>query len=192
MRRQLPRTEIPGTTFLYLALLLLTVPARWIMGMMIAALIHEAGHLCAIRILRIPITRVKIGMLGATIETQAMTRRQELICAIAGPVTGVLPAIVVHSFPVIGLFAMIQTAYNMIPIYPSDGARVLRCLLPSRDAARICGVISQFCVAMIGVLLLWLMRYKILGFIPAAMIVFLVIKTVGRKIPCKDGWNNVQ
>ena len=192
MRRQLPRTEIPGTTFLYLALLLLTVPARWIMGMMTAALIHEAGHLCAIRILRIPITRVKIGMLGATIETQAMTRRQELICAIAGPVTGVLPAIVVHSFPVIGLFAMIQTAYNMIPIYPSDGARVLRCLLPSRDAARICGVISQFCVAMIGVLLLWLMRYKILGFIPAAMIVFLVIKTVGRKIPCKDGWNNVQ
>ena len=192
MRRQLPRTEIPGTTFLYLALLLLTVPARWIMGMMTAAFIHEAGHLCAIRILRIPITRVKIGMLGATIETQAMTRRQELICAIAGPVTGVLPAIVVHSFPVIGLFAMIQTAYNMIPIYPSDGARVLRCLLPSRDAARICGVISQFCVAMIGVLLLWLMRYKILGFIPAAMIVFLVIKTVGRKIPCKDGWNNVQ
>ena len=180
MKQRTVRVTIRPTVFPYLALLLLTVPFRWSIGIILAGLIHEVGHLIALKLFRVPIHRLRIGFTGAEIETGFMTLGQELVCAVAGPAAGGAIILFADRFPTMALCALLQTLYNMIPIYPSDGARALACILRLICAppivAWICTGISYMCLGGIGMFLVYTMRYENLGLLPVAGMVLLLIK----------------
>ena len=123
------RISVLPSTFLYLACLLLILPVQWIGAMITAALFHEVGHLVVLKLFRIPILHIRIGIIGTVIETGAMLPKQEIFCALAGPLAGIALAAVARSMPMLLFCALGQTAFNLLPFPRSDGGRVLRCIL---------------------------------------------------------------
>ena len=135
-----------GSYFL-LMLLLLLLPFQWMCAGAIAICFHEICHYFAIKILAENSPGVRFYSYGARMPLPEMRRGRELLCALAGPAGGVILMVFHTVFPKLAFCAMVQTAYNLLPIYPLDGGRALRCVLelttePPR-AARIVGSVSR-------------------------------------------------
>lgn len=118
---------------LLLGFALLVLPPSWVLAMVSAAAVHELGHCAALFALDIPVFSVAIGPFGAKIETGPMEPGQELLCALAGPVSGLMVCLFRRWIPTCALFALAQSLFNLLPLWPLDGGRAVRAL---RDAAK--------------------------------------------------------
>lgn len=110
------------------AVLLLAVPLRWLLAAGISACFHELCHLAVIRLLGYSVEGVEIGTGGTVIRTPAMTPGRELLCTVAGPIGGVILFLMIRWLPCVALCAGVQTLFNLLPVFPMDGGRILRCL----------------------------------------------------------------
>lgn len=164
------------------ALALLILPLRWIAGAVFAAVFHEWCHYLALRICGIRIFGFAVSTNGAVLETEPMDRWQELICALAGPAGSFLLALMHRWLPVAALCAGVQGLYNLLPLYPFDGGRVLRCLVGAQRAEIICRILI-FALAVLGIYCF--ARLK-MGFGMMAAVYLLIHRAAFRKIPCKD------
>ena len=159
--------------FLFLFLFLLTSQIEMYIILMIFAIIHELGHLVAGLILKFKPEEVKLTPVGLQIRFKIDSREynekikearslniKKAIIALAGPLTNLIIAVVTI---IIGYFnANIQNTYiyqiiiyanfliamfNLIPIYPMDGGRVLKELLKifigSKKAYKITYIVSK-------------------------------------------------
>ena len=124
-----PVTAVSPVAFLMGALLLLTLPLPWLAGAVAAAGIHEAGHLLAIRLLGAPMSKIRVGCRGAKIHTCFSDPWREFLCAAAGPAAGLLLLLAARWFPRIAVCGLVQSIYNLLPVYPLDGGRMLFCVL---------------------------------------------------------------
>ena len=167
------RLKIDLKTFLFLFLFLLTSQIEMYIILMIFAIIHELGHLVAGLILKFKPEEVKLTPVGLQIRFKIDSREynekikearslniKKAIIALAGPLTNLIIAVVTI---IIGYFnANIQNTYiyqiiiyanfliamfNLIPIYPMDGGRVLKELLKifigSKKAYKITYIVSK-------------------------------------------------
>ena len=100
-----------------------------------AAAIHEAGHCLAVKLCGGSIHALSLTVRGAVLQTTPLSYRQEAICALAGPCAGFLLLLLVRLFPWLAFWGLIQGIYNLLPVYPMDGGRALRCALLSRWAS---------------------------------------------------------
>lgn len=124
-----PDVHIRAGAYLCAAAAILLLPLNWLAGWMIAVTVHEAGHLAALGCFRVPIFELEIGFLGARISAGTMTPMQELLCAAAGPVCSFLLLAVAPQFPVAALIGLVQGLFNLFPVYPLDGGRMLRSVI---------------------------------------------------------------
>ena len=170
------------------ALLLMVVPARWCLGAVLAAFFHELSHLGAIYLAGEQVICISIGGLGAKMETLPMSRGREALCALAGPVGSLLLAQGFSFFPEMALCALVQGLYNLIPVYPLDGGRILRCLLPSS----VCTGIEVFAIILLMGSGIWCCFSFELGILPMIPGLTAAIRSVTRKIPCKESRIAVQ
>lgn len=122
------RVETDGGFWLQLVLMLLLFPLRIVAGVLLAALIHECGHLIAIRLSGGAVQRIELRAGGARIVTGPMEPKEELICALAGPIAGLLTVFAWRAFRSLAAAGLVQTLFNLLPIYPLDGGRALRAL----------------------------------------------------------------
>ena len=173
------------TLFCYLAILLLIVPLRLLLAAIISAVTHELFHILAIRCLRIPINEIYIGLRGARISTQPMTQRQELFCALAGPIGGILLVPFYRWIPAVSLCAFAQTLYNLLPIYPTDGGRVLQCcaylLLPEKHAHRFTWGLEIVTLSMIVAASIYGSFWLRFGIIPLLFAFSVLLQSTRRK-----------
>ena len=107
------------------AFLLLAVPIKVLFGWMGAALFHEMGHIAAQKLLGGKPGNILIGPTGALIEGEDLGTYKNILCVLAGPAAGAVPMIFVRCFPEFAICAILLTVYNLIPLYPLDGGRLL-------------------------------------------------------------------
>lgn len=120
------RIEAGAGFWLVLALVGLLFPLRFVAGVLSAAAVHELGHILAIRLTGGCVRRLELGAGGARIVTDPMEPGAELVCALAGPVAGLLTLLGWRWFPEAAAAGLVQTAFNLLPVYPMDGGRALR------------------------------------------------------------------
>ena len=167
------------------AFLLLILPLHLLMAAMGAALFHELCHGLAIYATGGKITRLTVGAGGMVMETTPMPPGKELLCALAGPAGSFLLASLYWKMPMVAVCGMVQGCFNILPLYPLDGGRALRCLLEwlmPVQAERIRKLVEILTLVLLFVLAIRVGNGAILAW---GMLVM-------RKIPCKDGIFGVQ
>ena len=134
----------------------MTLPLPWIIASLCAAIVHEAGHYIVTFLLTGERAQLSIQLFHSVLRVPDTSRKNELLCTLAGPIAGISLLLLQPIFPRLALCACVQSAFNLLPIYPLDGGRILRCVLvmackPER-AARIYGIteIVFRCIVVIG------------------------------------------
>jgi Zn-dependent protease len=100
--------------------------------LLLASLIlHEAGHMLAARLLRVPVREFGLRLAGAyTRRAYATRRRDEILISAAGPLMNLALVIPFLFLPHIGaqlaLCNLLLCVVNLLPIPSSDGLRILR------------------------------------------------------------------
>lgn len=120
------RVDILPQALLLWALMLLVLPLRWLLGAVAAAMVHELWHLLAIRLSGGMVRGIRIGAGGVKMDVDFMPPRRELLCALAGPLGSFSLLLAAKWLPVTALCGFIQGVFNLLPVFPMDGGRVLR------------------------------------------------------------------
>ena len=115
-----------GGFWLVQGLMVLLFPMRFLLGVMLAAFAHELGHILAVRLTGGRVLGIRLHACGARIEAVPMEPGRAAVCTLAGPAAGAVCILAWRWFPELALAALVQTGFNLIPIYPLDGGRALR------------------------------------------------------------------
>jgi stage IV sporulation protein FB len=134
--------------FLFLVLYYLTNQVEIYGIIMIFAIIHELCHLLAGILLGMKVKKVEIMPVGISIEFKLNTNDyntkilksnildvKKMIIALAGPISNMLIIIVINILKVnteiteiITYSNLLIVLFNLLPIYPLDGGRILKAL----------------------------------------------------------------
>lgn len=124
--------------FIIVIIFILTKQIKIYTALMIFALIHELAHMFTGIALKLKPKELKINPLGISIqfETYEQSEKKNMLVAISGPLLNIVIAIIcaflhinqeikeliIYSNILLGIF-------NLLPIYPLDGGRILKGLL---------------------------------------------------------------
>ena len=166
--------------FLFLAILLMIIPVRWLLCWLTAAGLHEIFHLIALKICGYPIRSVSVGAFGVKIDTDTDRGIKGVFCALAGPLAGFILLLFVRRIPMIALCGLFQSVANLVPVYPLDGGRALNNLLylifPDHRADLITRYIERGIWFILFVICVYGVVKLNLGVIPVSAIMMLYIR----------------
>lgn len=108
-----------------IAIAILYFPAIWVISWVAAITIHELFHYIVLRLCKISVHTVDIGVNGIKMETEATSGFIEFICAAAGPLGSLLIVFLYKQLPILAVCGLFHLCYNLLPVYPFDGGRIL-------------------------------------------------------------------
>ncbi len=127
--------------FLFITIFVLTHQIEIYSFIMLFAFIHELGHMVAGLILNLKPKLLSISPFGISITFEAcgyekLIEMKKIFIAIAGPITNVMILLITVFLPTnkqikeFILYSNILIAmFNLIPLYPLDGGRILKGLI---------------------------------------------------------------
>ena len=118
--------RVDGGAWIVLGVGMLILPLQFLLGVLLAAMVHELGHLTAMYFTGVRMDGLVVHPFGARIEAGPMEPWTEIICALAGPLAGAVTIFAWKWFPELAVAGLVQTVFNLIPVYPLDGGRVAR------------------------------------------------------------------
>lgn len=143
--RRIP-IEITPCFALFLAFLLCLDPADLCLPFLLAAALHELGHLLCMRLLCVPVHRLQIGLTGAILSTGVMGREQEWKVAVAGPLVNLLCCLLFREQKFTCMNVLLA-CFNLLPVWPLDGGRILLACCPvcGEQISRIVSILLFCC-----------------------------------------------
>lgn len=125
------RIELHPSFAVGLGLLLALDPGNVLLPYLAAILLHELGHLFCLMLCGIPVRAVRIDFSGMVIQSGTMNRRQEGLCAAAGPFVNLLCSVLCYvRRPVFAACSMLLAVFNLLPVWPLDGGRMMAAIMP--------------------------------------------------------------
>lgn len=116
-----------------------------------AMLAHELGHILVLWALGGEIRSFSLSQCGPVIEYYGdISPRQEMCILAAGPLCGIGFAVFCFStgtpyFHYAGAIALMATLFNLLPVEPMDGGRLMRLLLEEVMPCRKASVVMRLC-----------------------------------------------
>lgn len=123
------KLEIDASIYIVIAFALMLLPFEWVVGWVVATWVHEVSHYIALRAFRVTVFKIRIGLHGARMEIEPIPPKYEILCAAAGPIGGMLLILIGKWAPVSMFCGIVQSTYNLLPVHPMDGGRILSTLL---------------------------------------------------------------
>ena len=134
--------HVSWSFWLLILLVAIVSPLTIVLSILLAAALHECGHLLALQAFHVPIEGLRLSAFGAVLHArgaQRLSYGRELVVTLAGCgmnlVCGVLTAwfslhyVWVEGFVFAGAHILL-CAFNLLPIPPLDGSKVLFAFLP--------------------------------------------------------------
>ena len=158
-----PKIKISLPTIIFVGLIVFLDRSHLSLIAFFAAIIHELGHLAAMRLLGAKVREIEITFFGAEIRTPSPTKGtlRSIIIFASGAAANILSAIIAYSFPnqtpELSFFAgasLSLAVINLLPIRTLDGGSILEATLMEaipNHAVLIIDIISSLTLA-----ILWL------------------------------------
>ena len=101
-----------------------------IFAFLLAIVVHELGHIIAIFLMGMRVKNVKLELSGIKIEYSGIASEDsETFVALCGPLAGIAYFLVIHKanafFALSGELSLIYSFFNIMPIAPLDGGRII-------------------------------------------------------------------
>lgn len=138
-------------------------------AVLLAAFLHELGHVLAARLCHIPLQSCSVGLFGAGLSPQCgfYSSRQELLLCLSGPLvnllSGSLSLLLPPSQPRLDFAAasLFLGFLNLLPVQSFDGGRILLLLLSlrlsPRTSYRLLRLLSFSCLFLLWTLSVYLL-----------------------------------
>ena len=175
------KITLNSSTYLYLAILLLILPVKWLIAWLIAVCFHEICHYLAVKLCGGESYLVRVGFGGAVISCSELTDGKHLIALLAGPLGGLLLAFLGRWFPRLALCSWVLSLYNLFPLLPLDGGQALRLLMKNN---KMFYTVERAILILLSVCGIYVSVVLHLGVLPIAIIGMLWVKN--RNSPCKE------
>lgn len=137
------RIEVYPSFVLLVCLLIFLDTGTTALLFLSSAALHEGGHLFAMRLLGVTCYGMELRGTGAVIHTGDTSPGKEALCAAAGPAVNLLLLLLTFRLlPAMALVNFLLLLWNLLPLYPLDGGRLLHLLL-----AALFGLTAADCIS---------------------------------------------
>ncbi len=171
-----------GVSLFFLALTLLILPIQWLVAMFLAVAVHEMGHIVAVKAFGGKIHGFFCGWDGALIHARLDSRWKEVVAILAGPCAGTVLILFSRWMPRVAILAAVQTLFNLLPIYPLDGGRLIRCLGAGKRVTVCIEYAVIISMMLVGIYLCFYLR---MGFLPLVMVFAVIYRVFVEKLLAK-------
>lgn len=170
--------HLDGDLCILLAMMLLLLPFPWVLACIFAAAVHELCHALAIVSMRGHIYALRLGAGGIKMETDSLPPGREIVAALAGPLGSALLLFGARWMPRTAVCGAVHCFYNLLPLFPMDGGRIVKnalaLFLPAPLSGRLFLASQRILRIVLGVLcLLATFRW---GIFPAAVGLLLLMR----------------
>lgn len=170
---------------------LLLVPLKLAIAWLLAVSVHELCHYIALQIYGTHIYTIRLRGFGVFMETEPLSGNQELVCALAGPVGGLCTLLLGKWMPCTAICSFILSGYNLIPIYPLDGGRALKCIMgkffSNKIAEKITFFVADLLLALLGLCAIWMTWKYNAGILPLLFVLLLFARNHREKFLANRG-----
>lgn len=195
MRHNKISITLSPAAYVFLALVVVILPLKFLFTWLVCIVVHEASHIIMVFLCKGKVESIRFSLIGAQITANDLTVKKEISCILAGPTGSFLLLALLRFCPLIAFGGFVQGIFNLLPLMNLDGGRVLHGILSLRmDSSRVQKICMRFdrvtriTLCLIGLLIAWKLSW-------GALAIFAFIFALrGKKIkyPCKRRIQQVQ
>ena len=178
--------RIDSAALILAALLILVLPLPWLVAALAAATVHELCHMAVVFLLGGNVGRLHIGAAGTVMDASNLGPGASMLSTLAGPAGSFSLLLLCQSFPKVAICAGVQGLFNLLPLYPLDGGRMLQTglqMLCPEKAERVTLWVQRITLAAITAVALWGSLALHLGIAPLVFAQVWICKAISRKKP---------
>ena len=183
------------TVYFLAVLCILFIPLFWLFPLVIASVFHELCHILVLLLLKGKITAIRIQADGCRIDTDQIKESRQFLSILAGPLGSLSLILIGGIAPRVAVFGLIQGLYNLIPVLPMDGGRLLRLVLYRSDPQRADSIQGWVAISICIFVDLLAIAFSVAvsgGWILLIIVFLWNLKVLPGKTPCKPGRIGVQ